>query len=179
MIYRVWIRCRSARSEKGVPVSGEPVVIVTDGGNDDAQFAAGVAAATAEQAAETAERAELTAELALDVAQNAAATAAEVAAEEMEDDMSQAEFDAFKAETQGTLAAILDRLDQRDVTADSEEETAGPPAPAPKVDEGQDDGPVATPEQDNDDEGTPAEKPKPPKDDNGPSYGARSWFGTR
>lgn len=160
-------------------MSGEPVVIVTDGGDDDAQFAAGVAVATAEQAAETAERAELTAELALDVAQQAAETAV-VAEQEVEDDVPNEEFQAFQTEVRGALAAIADRLDQRDVTADSEEDTAGPPAPAPKVDEGQDDGPVATPEQDGDDEGTPAAKPKPPKDDDdGPSYGARSWFGKR
>ena len=153
-------------------MSGEPVVIVTDDGETGAEFAAGVATATAEQAAETAERAELTAELALDVAQQAAV----VAEQEVEDDMSQADFDAFKAETQGTLAAILERLDERDVTAEPEEETAGPPAPAPKDNEGQEDA-AATPEADDVADDKPKPKPPTDDDDDGPSYGARSWFG--
>lgn len=160
-------------------MSGEQVIIVPGDEDPGAEFAAGVAVATADQAAETASSAEHTAELALQVAQDAADTAHVALGavdNELEDDMSKAELDAFKEETSSRFDALFERLDALVPAAASEEEPAGPPAPAPKDDEGQEDGPVATPEQDGDDEGTPAATtPKPKR--KGRSYGARRWFG--
>lgn len=149
---------------------GVPVVVIATEDDQGAEFAAGHAAATAEQAAATAEQAEATAELALDVAQQAAAMAVET-----EDSVTPEEFAAYRAETSGALAAIMERLDQRD-SDQTDDPPTGPPAPAPKDDVDQ----VATPEKDDvdQDDDVTADSgvaPKRPKGRNG--YGARSWWG--
>lgn len=158
--------------------NGTPVVVVTDDGGDGAEFAAGHATATAEQAAETAEHAEQTAELALDVAEQAAEMAAQTAAETAEagweSDVTKEEFEAFQAETRGTLGAILDRLDQADAPKD--DAPAGPPAPAPKDDAPADDAPTDNGDQADGDQADDDTNPKP-KTKGRKGYGSRRWFG--
>lgn len=152
-------------------MSGDGTVIVVPPDDSGAEFAAGHAAATAEQAAETAEVAEAKADHAVELAE----LAVELAVDTEEDDVTKEELEAFQAETRGTLSAILDRLDTRDVDQ-ADEPPAGPPAPAPKDDVDQ----VATPEKDDvdQDEKPPADSPVlTSKSKNRKGYGARAWFG--